>query len=147
MKASLRYARGFTLIELMIVVAIVGIVAAIAVPSYTDYTRRARVAQMTSDLSDLKLRMEQRYADNREYSKAGAPSECIIANSSQEFYDLACTTTGQDFTWTATGKNLVAGFSYSIDFSGTKTTLALGSGWGTGYTLPVSGRWVLRRGG
>lgn len=148
-KDSIMYLqRGFTLIELMIVVAIVGVLAALAVPAYNDYTRRARVAQMTGDLSDLKLRMEQRYADNRSYAKPLDVTACIIDDSTQDVYALTCaiSNAGQGFTWTATGSNIVSGFRYSVDFTGTKTTLALGSGWDAGLTLPVAGRWILKRG-
>lgn len=46
--------QGFTLIELMIVVAIIGILAAVAIPAYQDYTSRAKVSEPVSLLSGLK---------------------------------------------------------------------------------------------
>ena len=46
--------RGFTLIELMIVVAIIGILAAVAIPAYSDYTARAQVSEAMSLVSGLK---------------------------------------------------------------------------------------------
>ena len=58
---------GFTLIELMIVVAIVGILAAIAYPSYTEYVRRAARADAQGALTSLAAVMERWFSDNNTY--------------------------------------------------------------------------------
>lgn len=51
--------KGFTLIELMIVVAIIGILAAIAIPSYQNYTRKARFSEVISSAGPYKLAVEE----------------------------------------------------------------------------------------
>ena len=60
-------ARGFTLIELMIVVAVVAILAAIALPAYDDSVRKGRRGQAKADLVDLAQRAERFHTVNNTY--------------------------------------------------------------------------------
>jgi len=59
--------KGFTLVELMIVVAIIGILAAIAIPQFAAYRQRAFNSAATSDLRNFKTVMETDFADNQQY--------------------------------------------------------------------------------
>lgn len=63
-----RMARGFTLIELMVVVLIVGLLAALAYPSYRDYVRRSNRAVGQAMLSDAAARQERFFSDNNTYT-------------------------------------------------------------------------------
>ena len=69
---------GFTLIELMIVVAIIGILAAIAIPAYQDYTVRAKVAEGVSFADFAKTTVSEYYFSNNAWptsnASAGIPS-------------------------------------------------------------------------
>jgi type IV pilus assembly protein PilA len=58
-----RLQQGFTLIELMIVVAIIGILAAVAIPAYSDYTARSQVSEAVSLTSSLKTPLAEYFAD------------------------------------------------------------------------------------
>ena len=67
MKRTLRNRKGFTLIELMIVVAIIGILAAIAIPQFAAYRQKAYNSAAQSDLKNAKTGMEAFMADNQQY--------------------------------------------------------------------------------
>lgn len=64
--------QGFTLIEVMIVVAIVGILAAVAYPSYQEHVKSARRAEAQSALMGLASAMERHFTVNNSYKGAGA---------------------------------------------------------------------------
>jgi len=72
--------KGFTLIELMIVVAIIGILAAIAIPAYQDYTIRAKVSEVVGLTSSAKVALYETYASNGSMPAIGDQVEVDTTN-------------------------------------------------------------------
>lgn len=87
--------KGFTLIELMIVVAIVGILVAIAYPSYTEYVRRTHRTEIAGIL------MEQSQVLERYFTKTGSYKDATVAVSNA-WYNVALVSDATTFTLTAT---------------------------------------------
>lgn len=119
---------GFTLVELMIVVAIIGILASIALPSYRQYVLRGKAAEATSTLSDLRVRLERYYGDQTPPSYANGLICGITMPTSPtvKYFTYACVVgaTGQTYTLTATGvaSQGMTGYTYTVDQSNAKTS-------------------------
>ena len=129
---------GFTLIELMIVVAVIGILAAIAIPNYSDYIKRGKAAEATSNLATLRVKMEQYFQDNRTYI-GGA---CSPTSGAQYFtYTCSAAPTATAYTLKATGITAegMANFEFTLNQSNVKTSKFDGT---VGATC-----WLTKKGG
>ena len=94
----MRSTRGFTLIELMIVIAVIAVLASIALPAYTEQVRKSRRSDALSNISQLALQLEKWRASNPSYSGYTVPPTL-----STTFYTVALASgaTGRAYTITA----------------------------------------------
>jgi type IV pilus assembly protein PilE len=140
-------AKGFTLIEVMIVVAIVAILAAVALPSYSEHTRRAKIIEATSQLADFRVRMEQFFLDNRTYRNAA--NACGVAAPTApavKYFTYVCNApSATQYTVTASGAGEMDGLKYSINEQNVRATTDVPAGW-AGWTKKTD-CWVLKKGG
>ncbi len=134
---------GFTLIEMMIVVAVIGILAAIAYPSYQEHVRKARRADAQTALLELAQFMERHYTANGKYlTDANAAPTLPFSEAPKDgtgkYYDLsfASAPTASSYTLRAVPKGAMAS-----DSCGTLTLSNTGAkGQATGASLATCWR-------
>jgi type IV pilus assembly protein PilE len=134
----MRFTKGFTLIEVMITVVIIAVIAAVAVPNYTDYITRSKFQEAQGHLSDLRVKMEQYYMDNRRYSSDTAGATCGLGNTvtvnGARYFAYTCATSApnatgaQAYVLTATGVAAegLAGLGFTINQANTRATTVTG---------------------
>lgn len=126
----MRNEKGFTLIELMIVIAIIGILAAVAIPSYQNYTKRAKASEAKILLDAIRTNEETYKAEYNVYTTSntllGDPS------SNKKYYTYAIAASTTTFTATASGSatGTAAGLTgtWTLNQSGILSGTAVTSG-------------------
>ena len=143
--------RGFTLIEMMVVVAIIAILTAIAIPNYMDYVTRTKLTEAKTNLAAMRTKLEQYYQDQKTYVGACAAGTVapLPSSADSKYFTIACpalTLTPTTFLVTATGSAAsgTSGFAFNINETNLKTTVSVPSGW----AVPSPNTcWVSKKGG
>lgn len=120
--ATLRpHERGFTLVELMVVVAIIALLAAIVIPNYVHARAQAAVSQSEANLKEIATALELYYADNQSYPPSGNVTPAIFGGANNPY--LTSTPTNalgrQEYVYTFTAAANGVPATYTLSDPGT----------------------------
>ena len=150
----MKFEKGFTLIEIMIVVALMSILAAIAIPAYSAYVIRGKLVEASTNLADLRIKFEQSFQDNRNYTSYVdancmlLPAAATSAITGAKYFTYTCATAANTYTVTAKsvanqGLGNAGDYTYTIDYNNAKATTKL-----AGATLTSNNAcWIMKTGG
>lgn len=113
---------GFTLVELMIVIAILGIITAIAIPSYNGYISSARLTEAQNNIAALKLAEEEYFLENNAYFYLTTGTNTQLSAASGGLWTAQAGQNGVTFDYLVTG----SGLSYVITATGKNNTPSAG---------------------
>jgi len=146
----MRNTLGFTLVELMIVVAIVAILASIGIPAYQDYVVRGKLAEAYSTLASQRVKMEQYYQDTRDYSNGCTPNT-VAPPPTGTYFTYACINlSANTYTISATGnpaQGVDSQFVFTIDQNNNKWTVSVPAAWTLPTQTAPNGCWVRAKDG
>ena len=117
--------KGFTLIELMIVIAIIGILAAIAIPQFSAYRTRSYNSAAQSDLRNCATAQEAYYVDHQTYT--GVATNLVGTYGLQTSTNVVLTTAGSATGYTITAYHTSGDATYTITGPGGSISKAGGS--------------------
>jgi type IV pilus assembly protein PilE len=137
----MKHAKGFTLIEILMVVALIGILAGIAIPAYSNYVIRGKLVDASTQLASARILMEQYFQDNRTYVGGTCPS-------ATKYFTFTCATAATTYTVTAKSNvnqglgNNAGDYTYTIDYNNAKATTKFA---GTALTSN-NACWLMKKG-